>query len=1038
MQAHLEDGDTSNPSRGQERESLMRTSDWGVFARCLCIVCLVTLVSVNLAAAQTTGGTLRGQVTDPSGGAVAGATVLLTTPSGAAMDTTTNKDGVFEFKDLAAGKYQIKAVAQGFALFTKSDVVVTVGQVARADIVLSLEVQEEKVEVEGSTAQLDVNPANNANTIVLQGKDLEALSDDPDELESELQALAGPSAGPNGGQIYIDGFTAGQLPPKASIREIRINQNPFSSEYDKLGYGRIEILTKPGTDKLHGQFLISGNDSAFNGRNPFEILPANTSAPGYHSEQYSGNIGGPINKKASFFFNIEQRDIEALNIVSGTVVCGDAYLLIPCSASQAQFSIVPFSAAVANPQTRTNVSPRIDYQLTPSNTLTARYQFWRDSETNNNAGQFNLAETANNELNIENTFQLTDTQTINPSTINEVRFQYIHESFVTTPLNTGLKINVGGAFSGFGSGGGTISDIQNRYEVQDIVYKNFSKHALKIGGRLRSTADSNSTAVNFTGTFTFGSRLLPGCTTPTASNNECVVTPINAYLTTVEGLSEGLTIPAIEAEGGGASYFSQTAGAAFTGVTLVDGALFFQDDWKVRSNVTVSYGLRFETQNNLSNKADFAPRLGLAWGIGGNAKNPPKTVLRAGFGMFYDRFTYNLLLTQARFNGSSTTGQLQYLIPNPNFFLAGNAGCLPPFTQPLPPGCSGSSSTNAAIEYQPNPNLHAPYTMQTGVTLERQLTKVANVAVTYLTSRGVHQFYLDNINAIDPENPAAPPPNPSEGNVFQYKSEGIFKQNQLIVNGSIRMGAKLSLFGYYTLNYANSDTSGPTSFISIPGDPSADYGRSTYDIRNRIFLGGTIGLPYAFRVSPFMIASSGLPFNITTGADPFLDSNFNVRPAFAPCASAGVIQTKYGCFAIPTAGEIPGYTPIPVNFGEGPGRFSLNLRLSKTIGFGPVIENAANSGQGGGMGGGTFGRGPGGGGRGGPGGGRGPDAGATNRRYGVTFSIVARNLFNNVNVLPPIGNLSSPLFGDSNGLAGRPYSDSSSNRRLDLQVSFTF
>jgi hypothetical protein len=1011
----------------------MRKSDWKIFGHGLCIACLLILMAANLAVAQTPGGTLRGQVTDPSGGAVAGATVLLTTPSGAAMDTTTNKDGVYEFKGLAAGKYEIKAVAKGFALFTKSDVEVTAGQIARVDIPLSLEVQEEKVEVQGTTTQLDVNPANNANTIVIQGKDLEALSDDPDELESELQALAGPSAGPNGGQIYIDGFTAGQLPPKASIREIRINQNPFSAEYDKLGYGRVEIFTKPGTDKLHGQFLISGNDSAFNARNPFEILPPDTSSPGYHSEQFSGSIGGAINKKASFFFNIEQRDIEALNIVSGTILCGDTYLLIPCSSSQAQFSIVPYSAAVASPQTRTNVGPRIDYQLTPSNTLTARYQYWRDSETNPNVGQFNLAATGTSELSVEHTVQLTDTQTINPSTINEVRFQYVHDNSLTTPVNPGPNINVGGAFSGFGSGGGNISDIENRYEVQEIVYKNFSKHAIKIGGRLRSTADSNSTAVNFTGTFTYGSRLLPGCA-PTASNNECVITAIQAYQITEQGLSQGLTIPAIQALGGGASYFSQTTGVPFTAVTLVDGGLFAQDDWKVRPNVTISYGLRFETQNNLSDKADFAPRLGLAWGIGGNAKNPPKTVLRAGFGMFYDRFTYTLLLPQERLNGSAITGQQQYLIQNPNFFLAGNPSCLPPFSVPLPAGCSGSSSTSGTIDYRPNPNLRAPYTMQTGVTLERQLTKVANVAVTYLNSRGVHQFYTDNITPVDLANPSTAPPSPT----FQYQSEGIFKQNQLIVNGSIRMGAKLSLFGYYTLNYSNSDTSGPTSFPSIPGDPSMDYGRSSYDIRNRIFLGGTIGLPHAFRISPFMIASSGLPFNITTGSDPFLDSIYNVRPAFAPCTSAN--QTKYGCFAIPTAAEIPSYTPIPVNYGEGPGRFSLNLRLSKTFGFGPVVEGAANSGAGAGGGGGTFGRGPGGGGggRGGPGGGRGPDAGATNRRYGVTFSIAARNIFNNVNVLQPIGNLTSPLFGESNGLAGRPYSDSSSNRRLDLQMTFVF
>ena len=87
--------------------------------------------------------------------------------------------------------------------------------------------EKQNVEVQEETPTVSVSPENSAGTIVLKGKDLDALSDDPDELQSELQALAGPSAGPNGGQIYVDGFTAGQLPPKSAIREIRINQNPF-------------------------------------------------------------------------------------------------------------------------------------------------------------------------------------------------------------------------------------------------------------------------------------------------------------------------------------------------------------------------------------------------------------------------------------------------------------------------------------------------------------------------------------------------------------------------------------------------------------------------------------------------------------------------------------------------------------------------------------------------------------------------------------------------------------------------------------------
>src|SRR5205814_4510345 len=147
--------------------------------------------------------------------------------------------------------------------------IVTAGKVQQFVILLDIQVEKQKVEVQDDSSQVEVSPSNNASAIVLKGADLDALPDDPDELQQDLQALAGPSAGPNGGQIYIDGFTGGQLPPKSSIREIRVNQNPFSAEYDKLGYGRIEVFTKPGTDKYHGQVSLQGNSSAFNARNPF-------------------------------------------------------------------------------------------------------------------------------------------------------------------------------------------------------------------------------------------------------------------------------------------------------------------------------------------------------------------------------------------------------------------------------------------------------------------------------------------------------------------------------------------------------------------------------------------------------------------------------------------------------------------------------------------------------------------------------------------------------------------------------------------------
>src|SRR5205809_2794381 len=250
------------------------------------VLLLLTYPGAGDLRAQTTAGALNGVVTDPSGGVVAKAAVRLTDAGGASLDTTTNRDGFYEFKGLVPGTYTLKAVAKGFAIVTQENVGILAGKTQQLNIGLVIQIEEEKVEVSDSSTRVDVDPSNNAGTVVMKGKDLEALSDDPDELQSELQALAGPSAGPNGGQIYIDGFTAGQLPPKASIREIRINQNPFSSEYDRLGHGRIEVFTKPGTDQFHGQAFLSGTTAAFNGRNPFENLPPGTPPPDNHSTQY--------------------------------------------------------------------------------------------------------------------------------------------------------------------------------------------------------------------------------------------------------------------------------------------------------------------------------------------------------------------------------------------------------------------------------------------------------------------------------------------------------------------------------------------------------------------------------------------------------------------------------------------------------------------------------------------------------------------------------------------------------------------------------
>ena len=184
--------------------------------------------------------------------------------------------------------------------------------------------------------------------------------------------------------------------------------------------------------------------------------------------------------------------------------------------------------------------------------------------------------------------------------------------------------------------------------------------------------------------------------------------------------------------------------------------------------------------------------------------------------------------------------------------------------------------------------------------------------------------------------------------------------------------------------------------------------------------------------------SSGVPFNITLGQDYNGDSIFNDRPTFATPGQTGqkIVVTKWGTFNLtPQAGQ----TVIPPYYGMGPGRFSLNLRLSKTFGFGPETKGSggATGGPGGGRGGPGGGRGPGGGFGGAMGGAMGL-GGSTNRRYNLTLSVNARNLFNDINYAPLVGNLSSPLFGQPNALAGGPYGSSSAPRKIELGATFTF
>ncbi|MGD0914452.1 MAG: carboxypeptidase regulatory-like domain-containing protein, partial [Terracidiphilus sp.] len=718
---------------------------------------------------------------------------------------------------------------------------------------------------------------------------------------------------------------------------------------------------------------------ALNSLNPFV-----TSEPDYYSTFIMGNAGGALSSTSSWFGSFFRRDNQSNAIINAELL-------------DANGNPYNYSAAVANPQTRLDISPRLDFQLGSKNTLTIRYSLDRQTATNSGVSQFALESQAYNTTGTENTVQLTDTQVISDHVINETRFQFMGDRNSQIAQNTSPTLTVQGAFTDGGNNSGVSRDSQNNFELQNDTIISKGAHTINTGTRLRFTSDNSYSTAGFNGQYIYQS--------------------LDAYKANTP------------------SQYNVTAGTASSTVNYFDLGLFYQDDFKFRPNLTLSYGVRLESQNDIDDHADWAPRFSFAWAPAAHGTTQAKTVIRGGYGWFFDRFTEGNILQSIRQNGIT---QQQYVIQNPAFYQ--NA----PAASQL-----AASSTAANTIYTIAPNLKAAVNMQAALGVEHQFGKVATLAATYINSHGVHQDYTDNINAFIPSTYDATTgtgtrPNGINENFYQFQSGGIYNQNQIMLNYTVR-AKRLSLFGFYMLNFAKADTSGASYFPSNQTDPSADYGRANFDVHNRFLLGGNFQAPFGVSISPMLVTNSGTPFNITIGQDLNGDNQFNDRPAYATSASTDVMNTSYGTLDLNPAWN---QARIPYNVGTGPGQFSMNLRVSKSIGIGPKLTGTAgaagNQGGPGGPGGGPHG-GPGG----GPGGGLGPgglsgsggpprlDQAAT-RRYSLNFAAMAHNMLNNVNLAQPVGVLESPLFGKSNALAGGFFSSAASNRSIDLQVSFNF
>ena len=812
--------------------------------------------------AQSSEVSLRGQVTDQSGAIVPHIPVTLLGPGGLTREASTEEsDGRYVFRDLPPGTYSLRVNVPGFAPIEKGGVVIIRGQPQVVDIRLAVVMEQQELTVkEDEAPSVSVSSANNASAVTLQGDELQSLSDDPTDLEADLQALAGPSAGPSGGAIYVNGFSGGTLPAKESIREIRINQNPFSPEYDKLGYGRIEILTKPGSEKYHGTADYGFGNDFWNSRNPYSTQKAP-----FLLDEIEGNAGGPLGKRASFAVEWQRNMVDNGSITN--VVTLDPQTL----------AAVPFTSVLTTPQRFTRINPRVDYQLNQNNTLTAAYDFTHSDIRDAGIGAFNLISQGYHVQYTDQTVQLTETAVIGKN-VNETRFQYYRTAMQMMANDLNPEIRVLGSFIGGGSPNGRSFDTQNSFELQNYTSMVGSRHTWRFGIRLRGTLEDSIAPQNFNGSFTFGGGLAPQLDTNNqpvqdGSGNPVLVTikSIERYRRTLLFEQRGDSPAQIRALGGGATQFSIDTGNPNLSAHQMDVGIFAGDEWQVRQNITVDLGFRYETQNFIHDWRDFAPRVAISWAPGGGGSSRAKTVLRAGFGIFYDRFALSNIVTAERYNGMV---QQQFVVTNPDFY-------------PTIPSISSLATLGYQSTEAVSPSIRAPYYTQTALTLERQLSTSTAFAVTYTNSHGVHLFRSEDINAplpgtYDPNVPASGTfPLGHTGPVFQMESSGIYNQNQVVANINMRLKQGVSLFGFYVFNHAMSNTDGIDTVPPNPYNPSGEYGPAATDVRHRVTFGGSINTKWNLRISPFVIVQSGAPFDLSVGNDIYGTTLFNARPGIA-------------------------------------------------------------------------------------------------------------------------------------------------------------
>ena len=693
--------------------------------------------------------------------------------------------------------------------------------------------------------------------------------------------------------------------------------------------------------------------------------------PDFSLSRYNFDFGGPlIKEKLSFFFSGNRSENRGSGTTVATTLAGQVVSNVPSSARGAYFGL------------------RADSRLSSKNTLNLGYDYGSgeslNSEFRSGSGAgYLLPERGSDSTNSNHALRVGESWIITPRLVNEARLQYRRWQSEATARTQGIAIDVLDSFRGGGSPCCPNESRSDTVELQNYLTYAHKKHTVRGGAQFYHERNRNLSGGNFNGTFTFSN--------------------LAEYRAAVEDAGTGHAR---------ARQFTINRGDPGLRYRFYTAGLFIQDDLRISRSLTLSFGLREEFQSRLGDRHNWSPRVGVAW----SPFKDRKTTLRGGAGLFHGRLSGGTYADTLRFDGERRQSLIirDALYPDP---FAGD-----------PQIEAVNLNTSRRIL---DPDLKAPYTFNFNVALERQLPGGLIGTLSYLYTRGVRQFRLRDINAPPPGSGARPLPD--EGAIYQIESSARSAFHGLNIGFNRRFSRRLILFGNYSLSRAQGDADGAGGLPANNYDLRSEWGRASTDRRHSFNMGFFVTLPLGFSANSIINASSGAPFNITTGADDNGDLTINDRPAGIrrnsdlPASLYGRLPDRLICPPGTTpsgaSGGVcdPGGAPLiqlrdflARNYPEGvkaigSGSFNVNLYISKTFGLGKRNGKGGQAGQVS------------------PGGGQ---SGGESARFHLTFAAGITNLFNRVNFGQYGGALGSAYFGRS--------SSSGPARQMDFNVKLSF